>query len=147
MPRYLGEITAPLPAYIGIYCGERLLGQYVDEETLGIMMSDGGPVTHVGYSIDGDYSVDKRVILISPAGAKARTVPVIGAAGSIDATDVRGALRELSSSDTSITVALDFVREENGEKRNVTYTFELTLAGKTARLTGGTFYDLLRSDK
>lgn len=145
--RYLGEVTAPLPAYIGIYCGERPLGKYVDEETLGIMLSDGGPVTHVGYSIEGDYSVDKRVILISPAGAKARTVPVIGAAGSIDATDVRGALRELSSSDTSITVALDFVREENGEKRNETYTFELTLAGETARLTGGTFYDLLRSDK
>ena len=117
----------------------------------------------------GAYDGDMAVY---PKYAKTKTTPAFehgftyvfdaeGNAGGefITTYDVLLAMKVIDAADDVITFSLDFIREENGVKNNVTYTFEVQtniLTGNdlneyytyTSKVTGGTFVtDVIMSDK
>lgn len=82
----------------------------------------------------------KYSYLLISANVDKKTTPLIGSADKITVTDVYNSMKVMSRDGDKITVSLDFVREENGKSKNVTYTFELEkTAGLYLMLTGGTF--------
>ena len=96
-------------------------------------------------------------ILIYPGKAAHKTVPAFEyertAYGfgerrlkTVSPYDVMRAMKVIEYTKDSVTVMLDFTREENGKKENVTYTFVLSCDNSGAShysyrytLTGGTF--------
>ena len=86
------------------------------------------------------YPMVYRYLLLS-ANVKSKTTPVIGSADNITVTDIYENMTVLEQTDEKITVSLDFIKEENGNKENKTYTFTFE-NGKDKlylMLTGGTF--------
>jgi hypothetical protein len=80
--------------------------------------------------------------LLHTANVKSKTTPVIGSADKLTVTDVYDNMKVLSQDSEKLTVSLDFIREENGSKKNVTYTFELEDTSPAVlylMVTGGTF--------
>ena len=122
----------PLYAYVGWSSKtswEWTLEKMLPEEYYDIMITNNKNVVPMKYSY----------LLIS-ANVDKKTTPLIGSADKITVTDVYNSMKVLSRDGDKITVSLDFVREENGKSKNVTYTFELEKnAGLYLMLTGGTF--------
>lgn len=122
----------PLYVYVGwssLTSWEWTLEKMLPEGYYDIMITNNKNVVPMKYSY----------LLIS-ANVDKKTTPVIGSADKITATDVYNSMKVLSRDGDKITVSLDFVREENGKSKNVTYTFELEKnAGLYLMLTGGTF--------
>ena len=122
----------PLYVYVGWSSKtswEWTLEKMLPEEYYDIMITNNKNVVPMKYSY----------LLIS-ANVDKKTTPLIGSADKITVTDVYNSMKVLSRNSDKITVSLDFVREENGKSKNVTYTFELEKnAGLYLMLTGGTF--------
>lgn len=122
----------PLYAYVGwsdMTSWEWTLEKMLPEGYYDIMITNNKNVVPMKYSY----------LLIS-ANVDKKTTPLIGSADKITVTDVYNSMKVLSRDGDKITVSLDFVREENGKSKNVTYTFELEKnAGLYLMLTGGTF--------
>lgn len=76
------------------------------------------------------------------ANTDTKTTPAIGSADKLTVTDIYDNITVTSVSDEKITVSLDFVREENGARKNVTYTFDMEDISRSQlylMVTGGTF--------
>ena len=76
------------------------------------------------------------------ANTDTKTTPAIGSADKLTVTDVYDNMKVLSQDGGKITVSLDFVREENGARKNVTYTFDMEDISRSQlylMVTGGTF--------
>ncbi len=83
-----------------------------------------------------------QMMAISGNKAGVTNTPVIGSADVITLTDVYNAMNVISEEDGKITVSLDFIRQKDGESKNITYTFETEDRGIRSdclTITGGTF--------
>lgn len=124
----------PLYAYVGwsdISSWEWKLEELLPEGYYDIMITNNKNVIPMKY----------HYLLIS-ANAKSKTTPAIGSADKLTVTDIYDNITVTSVSDEKITVSLDFVREENGARKNVTYTFDMEDISRSQlylMVTGGTF--------
>ena len=82
---------------------------------------------------------------IIPSAATVKNTPAFCSENEKDLSvySVYNAMKNVSVKDGKITFSLDFVREENGKSKKVSYTFEFEyVEGKSyIRLTGGTFLE------
>ena len=107
---------------------------YLDEDNVTAVFENAKAI----YTFTADLG---RYIYIIPSLVRYTDVPLLCEKNELSVYNILNNLKVISKDGDSMTCSLDFIRQENGEKKNVTYTFEFeyTNESRYIQLTGGTF--------